>query len=297
MKKISILLFALVMVSSLFIGCQTKNNSPEGGASDNAGQPEIDFSKMIEAKGSDTMVNLGQRWAEEFMGKYPKAQVAVTGGGSGTGIEAIINGTTDIALSSRTVKDEEIAQAKANGRDLKIFVPGKDGIAIAVHKDNKIENLTMEQLKDIFTGSIKNWKDVGGADADITIYSRESNSGTYAFVKEFVLGNAEYAQEALLMPSTGAIVEGLKQDKNGIGYIGLGYLSDEVKAVPVSKSSDSKASLPSKETVVSGEYPVARDLFVITAGEPEGVIGLYMDFIMGDEGQEVVDTLGFIPVK
>ena len=186
-------------------------------------------------------------------------------------------------------------QAKANGFELQEFVTGRDGIAIVVSNDNPVENLTMEDLKAIFTGEKTNWKDFGGNDAEITLYSRESNSGTYAFFKEFVLNDEEYAAHSNLMPSTQAIVEGIKQDTNGIGYIGLAYLSGDVKAVLVSKESGAEAFLPSLDTINSGDYPVARPLFVYTAGEPTGVIKLYMDFIMGAPGQKIVEEVGFIP--
>ncbi|KXZ40696.1 phosphate ABC transporter substrate-binding protein, PhoT family [Alkalithermobacter thermoalcaliphilus JW-YL-7 = DSM 7308] len=295
MKKIALLLVLLMVSSLALVGCGEK--APEQTEQNQTGQADVDFSKLVQVKGSDTMVNLGQRWAEEFMDKYPEAQIAVTGGGSGTGIAAIINGTADIAQSSRKMKEAELEQAKANGFELKEFVPGKDGIAIAVHKDNPIETLTMDDLKAIFTGEKTNWKDFGGNDAPITLYSRESNSGTYAFFKEFVLKDEEYAQSSNLMPSTQAIVEALKQDVNGIGYIGLGYLSNEVKAVKISKDANSEAIAPSLETVKSGAYPVARGLYIYTAGEPQGVIKLYVDFMMGPEGQKVVEEVGFIPVK
>jgi phosphate transport system substrate-binding protein len=300
MKKVALILALIMIAAAALVGCggETPPATTEPTEPMENGQTsDVDFSKLVEIKGSDTMVNLGQRWAEEFMDKYPEAALAVTGGGSGTGIAAIINGTADIAQASRKMKDEELAQAKANGFELKEFVTGRDGIAIAVHKDNPIEKLTMENLKDIFTGAVTNWNEVGGNDQPIVIMSRESNSGTYAFFKEFVLKDEEYDANALLMPSTQAIVEGLKQDANAIGYIGLAYLTDEVKGIPVAKDDSSEAFSSSLETINSGDYPVARPLFLYTAGEPEGVIKLYMDFVMGAEGQAIVEDIGFIPVK
>jgi len=300
MKKIALLLILVLLATGALLGCgRERANEPNPSNGEQQGKAEdnsVDFSKMIQVRGSDTMVNLGQQWAETFMDEYPEAMIAVTGGGSGTGIAAIINGTADIAQSSRAMKDSELEQAKANGFDLKEIVAGRDGIVVAVHKDNPIEALTLAQVKDIFTGTVTNWKELGGNDAAITLYSRESNSGTYAFFKEFVLKDEEYAKEALLMPSTGAIMEGLKQDANGIGYIGLGYLTDEVKAVPVATEDGAEAFLPSLETINSGDYPVARPLYLYTAGEPEGVIKLYVDFILGKPGQDIVLDLGFIPL-
>lgn len=302
MKKIALLLALVMAMSVALIGCgkdtptktsQGNESGTETGVENNG----VDFSKLVEIKGSDTMVNLGQLWAEAFMDKNTEAQLAVTGGGSGTGIAAIINGTADIAQSSRQMKDKEVEEAKTNGFELKEFVVGRDGIAIGVNKNNPIESITLEQLKDIFTGKITNWKEIGGNDEKIVVMSRESNSGTYVFFKEFVLQDEEYASSALLMPSNQAIVEGLKQDTSGIGYIGLAYANDEIKVVPVKKDDSSEGVLPSLETINAGDYPVSRPLFLYTAGEPEGVVKLYMDFIMGQEGQSIVEEIGFIPVK
>lgn len=296
MKKLALILVLLMVASLALVGCGgTEKTDNSGNNDDNNG---IDFSKLVQARGSDTMVNLGQRWAEEFMDKYPESQIAVTGGGSGTGIAAMINGTIDIALSSRSIKQQEIDDAKANGVNVVEHVTGRDGIAVAVNKDNDMQELTLEDIKAIFTGEKTNWKDFGGPDAQITLYSRESNSGTYAFFKEFVLKDEEYATHANLMPSTQAIVEALKQDKNGIGYIGLAYLNDpEIIGVSVAKDENSEAYYPSLESVQAGQYPVARPLFLYTDGQPEGVIGLILDFIMGAEGQKIVEDIGFIPAK
>lgn len=309
MKKLSMLVLVVAIMALALVGCGSEDTTPAPAptpapstsapaTSEPADEtPDVDFSRMIEIRGSDTMVNLGQAWAEAFMDKYPEALIAVTGGGSGTGIAALINNTADMAQSSRAMREGEKEQAEANGYELIEFVPGRDGIAIAVHKDNPIEYLTMAQVKDIFTGVITNWSEVGGPDQGIVLYSRESNSGTYAFFKEFVLEDEEYAQTSLLMPSTGAIVDGLRQSENGIGYIGLGYLADDIKAVPVAKETGAQAFLPSLETINSGDYPVARELFLYTPGEPEGVLKLYMDFIFSAEGQQIIEDLQFVPVK
>lgn len=307
MKKNSIIVIVFILLIS-FTGCnntkqeegsnrQVSNQSKEEGKKQGDIEQEIDFSKMIEIKGSDTMVNLGQRWAEEFMNQYDKAQVSVTGGGSGTGIAALINQTADIAQSSRSIKEKEKEQAKGNGVEVQEFIVGQDGIALIVNKENEINQFTLEQLKQIFTGQITNWSQLGGMDAPIVLYSRESNSGTYAFFKEFVLEDEEYAQEALLLPSNSAIVEGIKQDKNGIGYVGLAYVNDEIRPVPVAKEEGNQGILPSLETINTGAYPVARPLYLYTAGEPKGAIKTYMDFIMGEVGQKIVEDIGFIPLQ
>jgi phosphate transport system substrate-binding protein len=295
MRKISMLLVVVLTFSLILSGCSKDGGDTNG--DDKSGKKVAEETRLIQVKGSDTMVNLGQSWAEEFMNEYQGAQLAVTGGGSGTGIAAIINGTADIAQSSRKMKDKEMDQAKDNGFELKEFVPGKDGIAIVVNKSNPIEKLTMAQLKDIYTGKVTNWKQVGGSNEEITVLSRESNSGTYQFFKEFVLKDEEFAQQSLLMPSTQAIVEGITQGTTGIGYIGLGYLNDKVKVINISKDENSQAYPASVENVKNGKYPVARELFIYTKGEPTGVVKQYVDFMFDKAGQDIVTELGFIPVK
>lgn len=299
MKKFALMLALLMTMGFAAVGCTT-NEAPAPAApeaSEESTGNDIDFSRMIQIRGSDTMVNLGQRWAEEFMDKYEEAQLAVTGGGSGTGIAAMINGTIDIAMSSRAIKDQEIEDAKANGVEVVEFITGRDGIAVVVSNENPVGELTMQDLMDIFTGAKTNWSEFGGNDAPITLYSRESNSGTYQFFKEFVLKDEEYATSSNLMPSTQAIVEAIKQDVNGIGYIGLAYLSDEIKDIAVSKEAGAPAVSPSLETVKAGDYPVARPLFLYTSGEPQGAVKEFMDFVMGAEGQFIVEDIGFIPVQ
>ncbi|MDR5658839.1 PstS family phosphate ABC transporter substrate-binding protein [Serpentinicella sp. ANB-PHB4] len=301
MKKLVLFLVVALTASVMLIGCGGENTPTDQGTEANGSETNtdsgVDFSKLVQARGSDTMVNLGGRWAEEFMDEYPEAQMAVTGGGSGTGIAAMINGTIDIALSSRAIRDKEIDDASANGVEVVEFVTGRDGIAVVVNNDNPVAELTRADIKAIFTGEKTNWKDFGGNDAEITLYSRESNSGTYAFFKEFVLDDEEYATHSNLMPSTQAIVEGVQQDVNGIGYVGLAYLSDQVQGVSVSMDENSEAVYPSLETIQAGDYPVARPLFLYTDGQPTGVVELFMDFVMGTQGQHIVEDIGFIPVK
>jgi len=300
MKKIALLILVVMMMGAMMlVGCtgEEPENSGDAKETGKPANPDVDFSKMLQVKGSDTIVNLGQRWAESFMDKHSEANVAVTGGGSGTGIAALINGTADIAMASRAMRDKEIEQAKDNGVEAKEFVVGRDGIAVVVSNDNPVSDLTMADLKKIFTGEVTNWKNFGGNDADITIYSRDSSSGTFVFFQELVLDEEEYAKHAMLMPSTVGIVEGIKQDVNGIGYIGLGYLTDEIKAVGVKKDDTSKGVLPSLETVNDDTYPISRPLFFYVAGEPKGAVAVFMEFIMSTEGQAIVKDLGFIPVK
>ena len=311
MKKIVLILVLVLMGALVMAGCgdsednEASNGQPqenEGNSNDEGTEndvtADIDFSKMIEARGSDTMVNLGQRWAEEFMDEYPESMMSVTGGGSGTGIAAMINGTIDIALSSRAIREGEIEQAAENDVDVIEHITGRDGIAIAVNPDNPVDELTMEDVKAIFTGEKRNWSDFGGNDAEITLYSRESNSGTYVFFREFVLEDEDYASFANLMPSTQAIVEGVIQDVNGIGYIGLAYLDDDgIKGVSIAAEENAETFFPSMDNVIAGNYPVARPLYLYTDGEPEGVIKLFMEFVMSEKGQEIVEMIGFVPAQ
>ncbi|MEN1760037.1 PstS family phosphate ABC transporter substrate-binding protein [Anoxynatronum sibiricum] len=307
MKKMMSLLMVLMVAASLLAGCGQSEPAPAPAstpapaetpaAAGTSSNSEVDFSEMIEVKGSDTMVNLGQAWAEAFMDAHPEALISVTGGGSGTGAAAVINGTAHLAQMSRAMKEDEFAQAEAAGNPATEIVAGRDGIVVAVHVDNPVEALTMDEIKDIYTGVITNWSEVGGADRAISLFSRDTSSGTYAFFKEFVLDDEEYSPEAMLMPSTQAIVEGLIQDVGGIGYIGLGYLTDDVKPVPVAQEAGAEAFLPSLETINAGDYPVARPLFLYTAGEATPALQTYVDFILGTEGQKIVEDLGFVPLQ
>ncbi len=257
----------------------------------------------IQVKGSDTMVNLAQAWAEAFMKKNPGAFIAVTGGGSGTGIAAIINGTCDIAISSREIKAKEIELAKKKGVTPKEYKVALDGLAVVVSPKNPVSQLTIDQLAGIFTGKIKNWQEVGGPDMKIVVLSREVNSGTHVYFKEHVLrhGDAaakdEFSADALLLPSSQAIADEIKQNTGAIGYYGMGYISKDQKALHVSKDAASEAIAPTVENVISGHYPISRPLFMATNGEPSGKAKDFMDFVLSDEGQAVVTTIDFVPIK
>ncbi len=303
-RKGLVLMISLLVVTSLLAGCSQPESAPapapaEPSSENNAAEAssDVDWSEMIEVKGSDTMVNLGQAWAEAFMDEYSEAFISVTGGGSGTGIAAVINGTAHMAQSSRAMKEAEFEQAEEAGNEATEIVAGRDGIAITVHVNNPVEFLTMDQIKEIYTGVITNWSEVGGLNMEISLFSRDTSSGTYAFFKEFVLDDEEYSPDALLMPSTQAIVEGLIQDESGIGYIGLGYLTDDVRVVPVAQEAGAESFLPSLDTINAGDYPVARPLFLYTAGEASPALQMYIDFILGTEGQQIVEDLGFVPLQ
>jgi phosphate transport system substrate-binding protein len=252
--------------------------------------------KVVTIKGSDTMVILGQRWAETYMGAHPGTRIQVTGGGSGTGIAALINGGTDICEASRPMKDKEKEQVKArHGKEVKEIPVALDGIAIYVHQSSPISVLSQPQLKLIYTGKITNWKDVGGQDAKIVPYSRENNSGTYVFFKEHVLGNEDFAREIQTLPGTAAVVNAVSKDPASIGYGGIAYATG-IRAVPVKKDDNSEAVPVSLQTVQSGKYPLSRNLFFYTIGEPQGEEKAFIDWVLGSEGQKICEAVGYYPL-
>ncbi len=258
-------------------------------------------SRTIQIKGSDTMVNLGQAWAEEFMREHPDVSIAVTGGGSGTGIAAILSGTCDLAQSSRDLKAEEKEKALATGKPIQEIQVALDGIAVIVHASNLVSQLTVDQLSDIFTDKIKNWKEVGGRDLAILVLSRERNSGTHVFFLEHVLrhgkpnGPEEFAPAVLMMPSSQAIVQEVESSEAAVGYVGLGYVTPYHKALAMAKDPKGPFVSATIETVQKGEYPISRPLYFLVRGEPAGNIKAFVDFVLGAKGQEIVKALDFVP--
>jgi len=258
--------------------------------------------RAIQNKGSDTLVNLALAWAEQYRTIKPDVSIAVTGGGSGTGIAALINGTVDIANASRRMKDEEIAAAQENGIEPVEFVVAVDALAVIVHPDNPVSDLTIDQLSGIFTGRITNWQEVGGHNAAIILLSRETNSGTHVYFLEQVIRKGEkdnkeiFAPQTLLMPSSVGITSELRRNPNAIGYDGLGYVTEHEKMIKVASHSGAPYILPSVESGADGSYPIARNLYMYTAGPPTGAIADYLDWIKGAEGQAIVAELGFVPL-
>ncbi len=259
--------------------------------------------KSIQIKGSDTMVNLGQAWAEAFNKAHRVVNVAVTGGGSGTGLTALISGTCDIAQSSRSIEEKEVKRAEAKGIKPNQETVALDGIAVVVHPKNPVKNLTIAQLRDIFMGRIKNWRSLGGKNKTIVILSREFNSGTHIFFKEHVLrrgnpkGREEFSPEALLMPSSQAIADEVANNENAIGYYGMGYISPRQKVIAVAKDAKSPCMEPTIENVLSNAYPISRPLYLYTNGKPQGIVKEFIDFVFSKEGQEIVKKTDFVPVK
>jgi len=261
-----------------------------------------ELSGIIQIKGSDTMVNLGQAWAEAFSHAHLGVSVAVTGGGSGTGFAALIGGTCDIAEASRTIKEKEVALAKQNGFQPVEFKVALDGLAVVVHPDNPVSALTIDQLADIFTGRVTNWKEVGGRDLPIVILSREVNSGTHIYFKEHVLRKGrkdlfdEFSPMALLMPSSQAIAEEVAQNRNAIGYYGVGYVTPAQKAIAVARDAGSEFVTPEVPDIISGRYPISRPLLMYTPSAPRGVVRAFIDFVLSPEGQKIVEKLDFVPI-
>jgi phosphate transport system substrate-binding protein len=257
----------------------------------------------IQIKGSDTMVNLGQAWAEKYMEKNPGGFIAVTGGGSGTGFSSLISGTCDIAMSSRNIKEKEIALAKQKGINPNEIKVALDGLAVVVNPDNPISKLTLDQLAGIFSGKISNWKEVGGKDGKIVILSREVNSGTHVYFKEHVLrknnpnSKEEFAPGALMLSSSQAIADEVAQNSNAIGYYGMGYISSKQKPIMVAKDEKAGYEAPTIENVINGKYPISRPLFLYTNGEPQGLVKKFIDFCLSKEGQDIVLKTDFVPIN
>ncbi len=252
--------------------------------------------KSITIKGSDTMVILGQRWAEAYMKAHPGAVVQVTGGGSGTGIAALINGATDIAQASRPMKADEKTSVKTRrGQEVAEIPVALDGLSVYVDAKNPIEKISMPQLKSVYTGQTTTWEELGVPLGPVIVYGRENNSGTYSFFKEHVLGNADFAAEVLSLPGTAAVINAVSKDKRAIGYGGIAY-SKGTKILKVSKDDASPAIEPSMANVDSGKYPLSRSLYFYTSGQPSGDVKSFIDWVRGPEGQKICQEVGYFPL-
>ena len=290
----------LALIATLVLVAAGCANQPAPGG--NTGELSGSFSIL----GSNTVTPLSTMWAEEFMAANPKVNIAITGPGSGAGIAALIDSTTDICQSSRLIKSSEIDQAKAKGVTPYEIVVASDGLAVAVHPSNPINELTTEQLSAIYTGKVTNWKELGGNDTPIVALARDTNSGTHVFFKEHVVqmdglptkdSKLEYDSSVQLLPSTSAGVTETAQNANAIFYPGLGYVTDEIKVLGIKKTAADPAVKPSLETVLNATYPVARPLLFYTDGEPTGLIKTFIDYCLSDAGQAMVAESGYVPVK
>ncbi len=289
------LLLFTTIVAMLSMSSCGPFSSGEGGSDSQA--------SYIENKGSDTIVNLALAWAEKYQDEHPNVRISVTGGGSGTGIASLINGTVDIANASRQIKQEEIDQAKSNGIDPVEHIIARDAIAVIVNPENPVSQLTLKQISDIYSGKISNWKEVGGEDRPIVKLSRETNSGTHVYFLETVLRLSSkedktlFSMDTLLLPSSEGIIAEVRQNPNAIGYDGLGYVPDDLKMISIAEEEGGAYVLPSIPTVNDKTYPIARDLYMYTNGQPEGLLKEYLDWIMSDTAQQIVAELGFVPVN
>lgn len=247
-------------------------------------------------KGSDTVLPLAQKEAENYMKANKTAKIVVTGGGSGVGLAALVDGTTDIAMASRKIKLSEKMKLQDAGKAVKEVVVAYDALAVVVNPANSVGQLTREQLEDIFTGKIKNWKEVGGADMQIVVYSRETSSGTYEFFKEHVMNNKNYASSVLSMPATGSIIQSISQTKGAIGYVGLAYIEKDVKAIKVSYDKGKTFIGPSLATAKDKTYPVIRPLFYYYIASSEKTVKPFVDYMLSAEGQKTVEVIGYVPL-
>jgi len=283
---VSTLLLVATLVAAF--GCARRSDQAEG------------EKRFITIKGSDTMVYLVSNWAQAFMQKNPGMEVSVTGGGSGTGIAALLNGTTDICAASRKIKNKELMLAIEKYIQPNETVVARDGIAVVVNPANPVNELTIEKLGNIFTGKFTRWSDFGGPDKEIIVLSRESSSGTYVFFQEMVLKKQDYMTDAKLLPATSTIIQSVSTDQWSIGYVGLGYAlaaKDKVKILAIKADENSPAILPSEQTVKSGQYIISRPLYLYLNGRPKGTLKEFVDFCISDEGQAIVQETGYVAVK
>lgn len=248
-------------------------------------------------KGSDTLLPLAQKAAENYSEKNPSAHVTVTGGGSGVGLSSLREGTTDIAMASRRIKFDERVRMQQAGRPVEELTVAFDALAVIVHPSNPVSRLTREQLEGIFRGKITNWKQVGGEDRKIVVYSRETSSGTYEFFKESVLKHRNYMPAVLSMPATGAIIQSVSQTPGAIGYVGLAYLNPEVKALAVSYDGGGSYVAPTFDNARSKSYPIVRPLYFYYTKSNEAAVRPLIDYLTSDEGQAMVASIGFIPIR
>lgn len=296
-----------ILVAALALSGCTRREAPsdEGNRAGDEGEARTDGTKApagpatsgsVTLKGSDTMVILAQRWAEVFMREHAGFTIQVTGGGSGTGIAALINGTTDVATASRPMKDAEKAQVQAqrNGPANEIRV-AVDALAVYVPEANPVQELSVPQLSKIFRGEITNWRQVGGPDAPIVLYGRENNSGTYVYFKEHVLDDADFAASTQTLPGTAAVINAVARDRNGIGYGGIAY-AQGVRPLRIKPTDDAPAVTPDMTTATNGTYPLARFLFFYTVGEPSGATKSFVDWVLSPPGQAVIENVGYYPL-
>ena len=291
MNKITLSL-AIIMLAACGNNSQQKEETTDKITSNKGGSKTI-----LTVKGSDTVLPLAQKEAEEYMKTHPDAAITIVGGGSGVGITALKDGTTDVAMSSRPLKTEEKMEFKNKHLEIIESVIANDALAVIINPKNKVSKLTHEQLGDIYTGKITNWKQAGGDDMKIIAYARETSSGTYEFFKEHVMDKKNYATTVLNMPATGAIVESVSMTLGAIGYVGLAYETKEVKQIAISYDSGKTYVEPDIESAQNGSYPVSRPLYFYYLSTNKGVVKPFVDYILSQTGQQHVREVGYVPLK
>jgi len=249
------------------------------------------FAETITIKGSTTVLPIAQACAEEFMNQHSSVDISVQGGGSGVGIASVVDGTADIGDASRTIKDKELDAAVASGRDPKAHVIAMDGIAVIVNASNNLKALTKKQLKDIYTGKISDWSQLGAGNGKIIVNSRDSASGTFEAFIGLALDGAKVRPDALLAASNKAVLMAVSNTPGAIGYVGLGYVDSKVKVISID------GVIPTKETVLSGEYSLSRPLFMYTNGDPKGAVKDFIDFVLSKDGQSIAEDNGYVGLK
>ena len=290
LKKVQVV--ALFLATTLLAACGGNDTKKENTEADK-GTATV----TLTAKGSDTVLPLAQQEAEKYMQKHKDAAITIVGGGTGVGLSALEEGTTDLAMASRDLKTEEKLKFKSAKKDIKEALIAYDALSVVVNPNNKVNQLTREQLEGIFTGKITNWKEVGGADEKIVAYSRETSSGTYEFFKEHVLDKKNYANNILMMPATGSIVQSVEQTKGAIGYIGLAYETDKVKALKVSYDQGKTFVAPSVDAAKDKSYPISRPLYFFYDATSESKVKPFIDYVLSEEGQKIVLETGYVPLK
>lgn len=296
------LIVSLVTLTAAFagLGCSDSGQQAGGGATTGTGggtAGQNTGGNTLVVKGSDTMLQLSQAWAEAFMKKHPDISVSVTGGGSGTGIKALINGTTQIANASREIETKEVQAAETKGIKPVQHAVARDALSLIVHPSNTIESLSIDQIKAIYTGKVTNWKEVGGPDKPFLLLSRETNSGTYGYFKEHLLDDENFIPTTLLLPSTKAITDEVATNPRAIGYVGLGYVSDTVKPLKIKATETGPAVDATMDNVLNKTYPISRELYQYTNGEPTGHAKTWMDYVLSPEGQQIVRQKDYVPIK
>ncbi len=292
MKKAFSLIAILLLLFGLY-GCSSPEDKLANEYATNINN------KLINVKGSDTMAVLSKTLAEKYMSKYPENKIAVVGGGTSTGIRALIDGTADIANASRKMKPEEMSEAESKGMKPQEYPIALDGVAIVVSPGMPLKSLSIPQLKDIFSGKLTNWKQVGGSDSAITVISRESNSGTYLYIKDTILKDESYVGDAIMVQSSPGVGVEVAKRNNAIGYLGIAdaHRNPQIKIVSIAKEANSLAVLPSIQTVKSGEYPLSRPLLIYVSAEPAGQSKQFIEFMLSKDGQRIVEEQGYIPLK